>query len=94
MNVSLGSQDMIYLLELVIKHPTGDGTSERVHQKLKESIVSCLERDEDRRSREAYTSWVNSESKRIKDLDLRNNELKKSAINVRNVKQPYVGEGI
>ena len=94
MNVSFNSHETVYLLELVIKHPTTDGVSEKVYQKLKESIVTSLEREEDRRSREAYASWVNSESKRIKDLDLRNNELKKSASHVRNMKQPHVGEGI
>ena len=94
MNVTLSSDELMYLFELALRHPMPDSkAAEKLLQRLKEPILNCLEKEEGRRSKEAYATWISSESKRLKDLDAKNVVLKK-APDIKNVTPPYVGEGI
>ena len=67
--------------------------SEKLLHKLKAPILSALEREDDRRSKEAYANWISLESKRLKDLDNRNVDLKKVS-DIKNTRPTHVGEGI
>ena len=94
MNVTLNSDELMYLFELVLRHPMSDSkVAERLLQRLKEPILTCLEKEEGRRSKETYAAWVDSESKRLKELDAKNVILKKTS-DIKNTAPAYVGEGI
>lgn len=89
MKVSLTPEELLYLLECAIKSPmSSTQASEFLIRKLKEPILLTLEADEEKKNKEAYAQWSESESKKINDLNAKNTnimnkvETKRRTINI------------
>lgn len=76
MKVFLSGEELLHVLELVMKSPMKDSVDNaRLINKLKEPLVSLIEREEDRLSKGSYESWLSSEKQKIDELKAKNNAL-------------------
>lgn len=76
MKVFLSGEELLHVLELVMKSPMKDSADNaRLVNKLKEPIVSLLEKEEDRMSKGSYESWLSSEKQKIDELKSKNEVL-------------------
>lgn len=76
MKVFLSGEELLHVLELALKSPMKDSTDNtRLINKLKEPIISLVEKEEDRLSKGSYESWLSSEKQKIDELKAKNDAL-------------------
>lgn len=77
MNVVLSPEEILHVLQTVLKSPMHDTREQdALVSKLKKPILNVLEKEEVRLKDVAFSAWSDLEEKKIEDLKQKNAEIK------------------
>ena len=80
MKVHLTGADTLKIFEILLKHPLPDpNEQERILDKLKSSLVDCLEQLDSIHKENSYRVWKEAEEKRLEALKEESSNLKSPA---------------